>query len=62
MYTYRAFHGFGQAKFPDGGYVLGYSQFSIMPQLPPKTILDLTKKKLICFMTFKSVVVKLKDY
>jgi len=24
---YRAFHGFGQAKFPDGGSVLGSSQF-----------------------------------
>jgi len=25
------FHGFGQAKFPDGGSVLGSSQFSILP-------------------------------
>jgi len=33
---YRAFHGFGQAKFPDGGLGLGLSQFSILPQLPPK--------------------------
>jgi len=32
--TYRAFHRLGQAKFPDGGSVLGSSQFSIMPQLP----------------------------
>ncbi len=24
---YRVFHGFGQAKFPDGGSVLGSSQF-----------------------------------
>jgi len=26
---YRAFHGFGQAKFPDGGSVLDSSQFLI---------------------------------
>jgi len=38
---YRAFHGFGQAKFPDGGSVLGSSQFSILPQLPQKTMLGL---------------------
>jgi hypothetical protein len=38
--TKRAFHGFGQAKFPDGGLVLGLSQFSILPQLPPKILLD----------------------
>jgi len=25
---------FGQAKFPDGGLVLGSSQFSILPHLP----------------------------
>jgi len=36
---YRAFHRFGQAKFPDGGLDLGSSQFSILPQLPPKTML-----------------------
>jgi len=29
----RAFHRFGQAKFPDGGLILGLSQFSILPQL-----------------------------
>jgi len=28
---YREFHGFGQAKFPDGGLVLGSSQFSYCP-------------------------------
>jgi hypothetical protein len=27
---YRAFHGFGQAKFPDGGLVLGSSQFTLL--------------------------------
>jgi len=39
-YFYRAFHRFGKAKFPDGGLVLGSSQFSILPQLPPKILLD----------------------
>jgi len=39
--TYRAFHGFGQAKFPDVGLVLGTSQFLVLHQLPPKTILSL---------------------
>jgi len=29
--NYRAFHGFGQAKFPNVGSVLGSSQFSILP-------------------------------
>jgi len=38
--SYRAFHGFGQAKFLDGGLVLGSRQFSILPQLPPKILLD----------------------
>ncbi len=33
------FHEFGQAKFPDGGSVLGSSQFSLLPQLPPKILL-----------------------
>jgi len=37
---YRAFHRFGQAKFPDGGLALGSSQFSILPQLHQKTMLD----------------------
>jgi len=37
--TYRAFHRFGQAKVIDGGSVLGLSQFSILPQLPLKTML-----------------------
>ena len=38
--SYRAFHRFGQAKFPNGGLILGSSQFSIVPQLPPKILLD----------------------
>jgi len=29
--SYRAFHRFGQAKFPNGALVLGLSQFSILP-------------------------------
>ncbi len=32
---YRAFHRFGQAKFPGFGLILGTSQFSVLPQLPP---------------------------
>jgi len=38
---YRAFDGFGQAKFPNGGLVIGSSQLSILPLLPPKILLDL---------------------
>jgi len=34
--VYRAFDRFGEAKFPDGGSVLGLSQFSVLPKLPPK--------------------------
>jgi len=45
--TYRAFHGFGQAKFPDGCLVLGLSQFSIVTQLPLKTMLDLNVAKIL---------------
>jgi hypothetical protein len=37
---HREFHGFGQAKFLDGGSVLGLSQFSILRQLPLKFMLD----------------------
>jgi len=33
---YRAFHIFGQAKFPDCNSDLGSSQFSTLPQLRPK--------------------------
>jgi len=36
---YRAFHRFGQAKFHDGGLVLG-------SQLPPKTMLSLIEVKI----------------
>jgi len=34
------FHGFGQAKFPDGGSVLGSSQFITTARLPPKIMLN----------------------
>jgi hypothetical protein len=43
---YRAFHRFGQAKFPEGGSVLGSSQFSILPQLPLKMMLGLKVAKI----------------
>jgi len=44
--NYREFHGFGQAKFPNCGWVLGSSQFSILPQLPQKTMLGLKGVKI----------------
>jgi len=37
---YRVFSGFGQAKFTDGGSILGLRQFILFPQLPLKTMLD----------------------
>jgi len=37
---YRVYHGFGQAKFPGGGSVLGLSQFLLLLQLPPKIMLN----------------------
>ncbi len=37
-WIYRAFQRFGQAKFPDGGSVLGSSQFSMLPYLIPKVL------------------------
>jgi len=43
---YRAFHRFGPGKFPDGGLVLGSSLFSVLPQLPPKTVLSLKEDKI----------------
>ncbi len=42
----RAFHGFGQAKFPNCGSVFGSSHFSILPQLPPKILLNSKKVKI----------------
>jgi len=43
---YREYHGFGQAQFPDGGSILGLSQFSILPQLPQNTMLGLKGVKI----------------
>jgi hypothetical protein len=39
-FCYIVFHGFGQAKFPNGRLVLGSCQFSLLPQLPLKTMLN----------------------
>jgi len=43
---HRAFHRFGQTKFPDGGLALGLSQFSILPKLHQKTMLALKGVKI----------------
>jgi len=43
---YRAFLEHGQAKFPDGGLILGSRQFTLLPQLPPKILLDLKVVKI----------------
>jgi len=40
------FHEFGQTKFPDGGSVLGSSQFSKLPQMPLKIMLALKVVKI----------------
>jgi hypothetical protein len=58
--TYRAFRGFGQAKFPDGGSVLGSSQVILLSKLPLNSTLDLKvvkiASKLIILLTlYKSV-------
>jgi len=45
-FFYRAFHIFGQAKFTDGGSILGSSQFKQLPLLPLKMTLDLKKVKI----------------
>jgi len=41
FFYYRAFHGFGQAKFAYGGSILGLSQFTLLPQLTLKMMLNL---------------------
>jgi len=43
--SYRVFQRFGQAKFADSGSILGSSQFTQLPQLPEKMMLDLKKVK-----------------
>jgi len=40
------FHGFGQAKFEDGGLILGFSQLSLLCELPLKIMLDLKVVKI----------------
>jgi hypothetical protein len=45
--NYKAFHLFGQAKFPDGGLRLGSSQFSILPRLPLKLLLNSKAVKIV---------------
>ncbi len=44
--SYIAFHGFGQAKFAYGGSILGSSQFSMLLQLPLKSMLNLKVVKI----------------
>ncbi len=44
--NYRAFYRFGYAKFSDGGFDLGSSQVSILPQLPQKMTLGLKGVKI----------------
>jgi len=39
------FHGLGQAKISYGGLILGLSQFTLLPQLPPKMMLGLKMVK-----------------
>jgi hypothetical protein len=38
---YRVFHRFGQGKFAYGGWNLGSSQFTLLPQLPLRMMLSL---------------------
>jgi len=40
--NHTAFHGFGQAKFAYGCSILRSSQFTLLPQLPLKTMLYLS--------------------
>jgi hypothetical protein len=50
-----------QAKFPDGGSVLGLIQFSTLPQLPPKILFDSKVVKTypkIIILLFKSKSMK----
>jgi len=38
--NYKSFHGFGQAKFADGGSILSLTQFTQLSQLPLKMTLN----------------------
>jgi len=40
------FQGFGQVKFAYDGSVFGLNQFSVLPQLPLKTMLNLIVVKM----------------
>jgi len=42
----KVFHGFGQAKFANGGSILSSSQFTLLSQLPLKTMLSLKVVKI----------------
>jgi len=44
----RVFHGFWQTKFAYDGSILGSSQFTLLPQLPLKTMLSLKVVKIDC--------------
>jgi len=41
IWLYRLIHGFGRAKFAYSGSILGSSQFTLLPQLPVKMMLNL---------------------
>jgi len=41
QYRHRVFHRFEQAKFGYGGSILGSSQFTLLPQLTLKMMLNL---------------------
>ncbi len=45
-FTNRAFYGFGKAKLAYGGLILGSSQFTLLPKLPLKTMLDFKMVKI----------------
>jgi len=38
---YKVFYGVSKAKFAYGGLILGLSQFTLLPHLPLKRMLDL---------------------
>jgi hypothetical protein len=44
--SHRALHRFGHTKFAYVGLILGLSQFSLLPQLPLKMVLDLKVVKI----------------
>jgi len=44
--SYTVFHGFGQAKLAYGSSILDWSQFTLLPQLPLQTMLDLKVVKI----------------